>query len=463
MWGSATCRSSVILQHRRHASCGWRKADNIKLSCVSHALAPGGEALDGSELVDRSASKILLELNAIDKLVARNTRRVSAAFRRWNVNQQHVSGARGSDQRETWQALDGVIAEVMGTEDALCRLQIMSGTHAISCALYGVLRPGDELLAVAGDPYDTMEEVIGSRGVPNIGSLRDLGVSFRSMPLNEDGLLDYDALPHHIIPGRTRVCHIQRSCGYTLRPTLTVAEIGRAVAAIRAVDPGIVITVDNCYGEFTEAEEPGHAGADLVMGSLIKNPGGNIVTGGGYVAGRADLVKCASARLTAPGQHEDRFSIGGRHASTLFQGLWLAPSMVGEALKGGRLIARVMADMGYTVVPRDSAIDRPSFITAVEMGSEAAMVAFCETVQNNSPVGSYIQPTPGVTPGYGDAVIFADGTFVDGSTAELSADGPIRPPYVVYCQGGTHWVHWQNVLKSAVDRIGRRAVSADCN
>ncbi|GAB4815805.1 hypothetical protein N2152v2_002851 [Parachlorella kessleri] len=393
----------------------------------------------------------------IDRLVHHNLKRVQQAFRRARIGPHHFAGSTGYGHGDLGRtALDEVtnemllvVAEIMGAEAAAVRVQFMSGTHAISAALFGCLRPGDELLAVAGSPYDTLEEVIGLRGTPGIGSLMDFGVSYRKLDLAPSGSIDWEALASAIRP-ETRVAQIQRSCGYALRPTLTVDEIGRATELIKAQNPNVIVVVDNCYGEFTDVCEPPAVGADLCMGSLIKNPGGTIVSGGGYVAGRADLVERAVARLSAPGVGMDAGCVPGETLRLMFQGLFLAPQMVGEALKGGRLAAAVLAREGFTVIPAPGHCKPWSFITAVELGSRERMEAFCKAVQRCCPVGSYIRPVPGVTPGYGDEVIFADGTFIDGSTAELSADGPIRPPYVVYCQGGTHWTHWAYVLESAV-------------
>lgn len=249
------------------------------------------------------------------------------------------------------------------------------------------------------------------------------------------------------------MAHIQRSCGYALRPTLSIAEIGRAVQSIKAQDPNCLVLVDNCYGEFTEELEPCAVGADLCMGSLIKNPGGTIAPGGGYVAGRQDLIEATAARLSAPGLSTDAGCVSGNTLRLFFQGLFLAPGLVGECLKGGRLVAAVLSRLGFVAVPGPGMDHTPSVITSVRLGSRDRMVAFCKGIQKRCPVGSYIEPIPGVTAGYGDEVIFADGTFIDGSTAELSADGPIREPYVVYCQGGTHWTHWALSLESAVEAL----------
>jgi len=423
-----------------------------------------------------------------------NLSRCQRAFRDARVGPHHFAGSTGyghGDQGR--EALDSVVAALMGAESAIVRPHLMSGTHAIAAGLFAVLRPGDELLAVAGAPYDTMEEVIGlpGRGTPGHGSLREWGVSYRQLELcpPRTGGVDWERLETCVVPGLTRVVHVQRSCGYALRPTLGVADVGRIVASVKRQDPSVVVAVDNCYGEFTERLEPCAVGADLAMGSLIKNAGGTLAPCGGYVAGRRELVAAAAARMSAPGVGTDAGAVDGATMRLIFQGLFMGPQATGEALKGGRLVAEVMAREGYAVVPAPASAsaafaalsssspssssssssslpdgggaaafasllpDPPSMITAVELGTRRRMVAFCRGVQRACPVGSYVVPEPGVTAGYADEVIFADGTFVDGSTAELSADGPVRAPYVVYCQGGTHWTHWALALESAVEEL----------
>lgn len=409
---------------------------------------------DGAhDLVWACATDLQPLFGAIDARVAANLARVQAAFKQNRIGPHHFQGSTGYGHGDLGrEAIDNVMAAIMGAEAALVRIQFMSGTHAIAAGLFAALRPGDEMLAVAGKPYDTMEEVIGMRGTPGHGSLMEWGITYRELPLNPNGGLDWEGLATAIVPGKTRVAHTQRSCGYALRPTLTVQEIGRAVQVIKDQDPSVLVLVDNCYGEFTEELEPTAVGADLVMGSLIKNAGGTLAPGGGYVAGRADLVAAVGARLAAPGIGTDAGGVPGTTLRLLFQGLFQGPHTTGEAIKGGRLVAEVMSRLGFRVIPGSEPClpDPPSMITAVELGSREAMVAFCKGIQLACPVGSYITPEPGVTAGYGDEVIFADGTFIDGSTAELSADGPLRPPYVVYCQGGAHWTHWALALESAV-------------
>lgn len=357
-------------------------------------------------------------------------------------------------------ALDALFAQLVGAQAAIVRPAFFSGTHAIACALYGALRPGDELVALAGAPYDTLEEVIGLRGREGDGSLRELGVSYRQHPLAPDGGLDWAAIEGGSVLGpRTRVVLIQRSRGYSQRPTLSVAAIGRAVAALKAHRSDVVVMVDNCYGEFTESAEPASVGADLMMGSLIKNPGGTLAPSGGYVAGRADLVANAGARLSAPGVGLGAGAVGGDTRRLLFQGLFLAPGVVGEAVKGGHLIAAVLRSEGYDASPGPGEA-RHDIITSVVLRSPARQLAFCSALQAACPVGAYIRPEGGATPGYASEVVFANGTFVEGSTSELSADGPLRPPYVVYCQGGTHWTHWAVALEAAVAAL-RACPAAD--
>ena len=436
--------------------------------------AGGGAAAEEEEpppaaVVQQCRRALQGEFDALDALAARNLARVQAALAAAAVGPHHLHGSTGYGHGdEGRRALDAVFAELMGAEAACVRGHFVSGTHAIACGLFGALRPGDELLAVAGPPYDTLEEVIGlsgagaggegaAAGAAGVGSLRDFGVAYREAPLAPTGRVDLAALEAALGP-RTRVALVQRSCGYALRPPVTLADIAAVVEVVRCAAPGCRVLVDNCYGEFVEEAEPCAAGADLVMGSLIKSPGGTLAPCGGYVAGDAALVAAAQARLTAPGVGMDAGAHGGDLNRLLFQGLYLAPLSVAEALKGGLLAAAVMAAEGYPASPSPAefAAGLRSYIAAIELGSAARLAAFCGAVQAKSPVGSYIRPVPGATAGYGDEVIFAAGTFVDGSTGELSADGPLRPPFAVFCQGGNHWVQWALALEAAV--VAVRAV-----
>lgn len=388
--------------------------------------------------------------SAIDTQVKENLKRVLCAFRDHHVGVQHFASVSGYGHDDLGrQVFDHVFASVMQAEAACVRVQFVSGTHAIACALYGILRPGDELLAVAGAPYDTLEEVIGVRG-SNQGSLKDFGISYRELDLLPDGTLDWAGLKTAIRP-ETRMVLIQRSCGYSWRSSLAIADIEKIVQIVKQQNPHTVCFVDNCYGEFVEDREPTAVGADLMAGSLIKNPGGTIVTAGGYVAGRSDLVEMAACRLTAPG-------IGSEGGATfdqnrlLFQGLFLAPQMVGEAIKGNHLTAYVFKELGYPVNPAPFA-PRRDVIQAIKLGSPEKIIAFCRAIQEYSPIGSYLTPVPAEMPGYESELVMAGGTFIDGSTSEFSADGPLREPYLVFCQGGTHWTHVAIALEAAIDAI----------
>lgn len=386
----------------------------------------------------------------IDLQVKKNLERVLAAFRQFRVGSHHFSSVSGYGHSDLGrQTLDQVFAAVVQAEAAAVRVQFVSGTHAIACALFGVLRPGDEMLAVAGAPYDTLEEVIGLRQEGQ-GSLREFGIAYRQLDLTPLGTVDWAALATAVRP-ETKLVLIQRSCGYSWRASLTTEEIGKIVHLVKQQNPDTVCFVDNCYGEFVEDREPTAVGADLMAGSLIKNPGGTIATTGGYVAGRADLVEAATCRLTAPG-------IGSSGGATLnqnrllFQGLFLAPQMVGEAMKGNYLIASTFDRLGYPVNPPVAAVQR-DVIQAVQLGTPEKLIAFCKAVQRCSPIDSYVEPVPAGMPGYESDLVMAGGTFIDGSTSELSADGPLRDPYIVYCQGGTHWGHVAIALEAVVAAI----------
>ncbi|MGD1715788.1 aminotransferase class I/II-fold pyridoxal phosphate-dependent enzyme [Dapis sp. BLCC M172] len=407
--------------------------------------------MNSIEYLQAAEQELLPIFSEIDGLVKKNLRRVIDAFRHHRVGVHHFSGVTGYGHddlgRET---LDKVFAEVMGAEAAAVRVQFVSGTHAIACALFGTLRPGDEMLSVVGSPYDTLEEVIGLREEGQ-GSLKEFGVSYRELPLTETGTINWQGLESGITE-RTRLVLIQRSCGYSWRPSLSIADIEQIVKIVKRQNPETVCFVDNCYGEFIEDREPMAVGADLMAGSLIKNPGGTIVMAGGYVAGRSDLVEAASCRLTAPG-------IGSSGGATfeqnrlLFQGLFLAPQMVGEAIKGNHLMAYVFDRLGYPVNPLPLE-KRRDVIQAVKLGSPERLIAFCRAIQQFSPVGSYLDPVPAPMPGYESQLVMAGGTFIDGSTSEFSADGPLREPYVVFCQGGTHWTHVAIALEAVIEAVG---------
>ncbi len=399
----------------------------------------------------QEAEKALFPIfSGIDARVKQNLKRVLKAFAHHNVGVRHFAGVSGYGHHDLGrETLDRVFAEVVGAEAAAVRVQFVSGTHAIATALYGVLRPGDELLAATGRPYDTLEEVIGLREEGQ-GSLMEWGVGYREVPLTLEGTVDWEALSQ-AVGDRVKVVFIQRSCGYSWRPSLSIADIDRIVKIVKRQNPDTICFVDNCYGEFVEDREPPAVGADLIAGSLIKNPGGTIVPAGGYVAGRQDLVEAAACRLTAPG-------IGSSGGATfdqnrlLFQGLFLAPQMVGEAMKGNHLIASTFDRLGYRVNPRPDAPSR-DVIGAIELGSPEKLIAFCRAIQQHSPIGAYLEPIPAEMPGYEHQLVMAGGTFIDGSTSELSADGPLRAPYIAFCQGGTHWTHVAIALEAAVEAV----------
>lgn len=399
-----------------------------------------------------AAEKALFPIfSEIDIQVKQNLKKVLTSFQNHRVGVHHFSGVSGYGHddlgRET---LDKVFAQIVGAEAAAVRVQFVSGTHAIACALFGVLRPGDEMLAVAGTPYDTLEEVIGLRGHGQ-GSLAEFNIQYRELRLTQGGTIDWENLSR-AVKENTRLVLIQRSCGYSWRQSLAIAEIEKIVYLVKQQNPNTICFVDNCYGEFIENREPTAVGADLMAGSLIKNPGGTIVTTGGYLAGKEDLVEAATCRLTAPG-------IGSSGGATfdqnrlLFQGLFLAPQMVGEAIKGSHLIAYVFDRLGYPVNP-PPLVPRRDVIQAIQLGSPQKLIAFCRAIQRHSPVGSYLDPVPAEMPGYESQLVMAGGTFIDGSTSEFSADGPLREPYIVFCQGGTHWTHIAIALEAAIEAIG---------
>lgn len=369
----------------------------------------------------------------LEEVSLNNHKKVLDAFHRARVSEYHLKGSTGYGYGDAGrQAVEDVYAAVYKAEAALVRGQIASGTHAIALCLFGILRPGDELLFISGKPYDTLEEVIGVRGSAP-GSLKDMGVSYQQVDMYPDGSFDHEGVKSNINE-KTKIVMIQRSCGYDWRSSTKIAQIADVVRSIRSTGRDVIIFVDNCYGEFVEEHEPIEAGADLVAGSLIKNMGGGVVPSGGYVAGRADLVGMAANRLTAPG-------IGGKVGATLdynrwfLQGVFLAPHVVCEALKGAVFAAALFEKIGYEVSPTYKEY-RSDIIQGIRFGSSEEMVAFCRGLQKGSPLDGYVIPEPAEMPGYDDPVVMAGGTFVSGSTIELSADGPLREPYAIYMQGG---------------------------
>ena len=340
--------------------------------------------------------------------------------------------------------LEDVYASVFHGESALVRPQLISGTHALHVALSGNLRPGDELLSPVGKPYDTLEEVIGIRD--SVGSLKEYGVTYRQVDLLEDGSFDYEGI-EKALNDRTKLVTIQRSKGYATRPTLSVARIGELIAFIKRRKPEVICMVDNCYGEFVEKMEPTDVGADMIVGSLIKNPGGGLAPIGGYIVGKRECVDKASYRLSAPGLGKEVGASLGINQQ-LYQGLFLSPTVVAGALKGAVFAANVYERLGFGVVP-DGREPRHDIIQAITFGTPEGVIAFCKGIQAAAPVDSFVTPEPWDMPGYDSSVIMAAGAFVQGSSIELSADGPIKPPYAVYFQGGLTWYQAKlGILKS---------------
>lgn len=373
----------------------------------------------------------------IDRMAEFNQLKVLHAMQEAKVSSEcfnYASGYGYSDfGRDT---LEQVYANVFHTEDALVRPQITCGTHALALALSANLRPGDELLSIAGKPYDTLEEVIGIR--PSTGSLAEFGITYRQVDLLQDGSFDYDKI-REAINEKTKLVTIQRSKGYQTRPSFSVDQIGEGIAFVKKIKPELICMVDNCYGEFVEEKEPSDVGADMVVGSLIKNPGGGLAPIGGYIAGRKDLIEQCAYRLTSPGLGKEVGASLGVMQS-FYQGLFLAPTVVAGALKGAVFAANIYEKLGYPVIPNGSE-PRHDIIQAVTLGTPEGVIAFCQGIQAAAPVESYVTPVPWAMPGYDSEVIMAAGAFVQGSSIELSADGPIKPPYAVYFQGGLTWEH----------------------
>ena len=373
----------------------------------------------------------------IDRVAEYNQAKVIGAMQRNRVGAACFAATTGYGYDDVGRTtLEKVYASCFHTEAALVRPQITCGTHALTVALSANLLPGDELLSPVGRPYDTLEEVIGIR--PSKCSLKEYGVSYRQVDLLADGTFDYDGIRAAIGP-KTKLVTIQRSKGYATRPSFSVDQIGELIAFCKQCKPDVICMVDNCYGEFVEMREPSDVGADMIVGSLIKNPGGGLAPVGGYICGTEECVSRCAYRLSAPGLGQEVGANLGLMPA-LYQGFFLSPTVTAGALKGAVFAANLYEGLGFPVVPGGGE-SRHDIIQAVELGSEAAMVAFCQGIQAAAPVDSYVTPFPWDMPGYDDKVIMAAGAFVQGSSIELSADGPIRPPYAVYFQGGLTWYH----------------------
>lgn len=385
-----------------------------------------------------------------EKTAFYNQRKVLAAFRKNMVSDFHLNGTTGYGYDDSGRdVLEQVYADTFGAEACLVRNQIISGTHAISLSLFGVLRPGDELLYITGKPYDTLESIVSGNG-EDTGSLIDYGITYKHVDLNEDGSVDFEEVKKSI-HSKTKMVGIQRSKGYSDRPSFLVDEIGEMVRYIKSINSDIIVFVDNCYGEFVETKEPVEVGADLMAGSLIKNPGGGLARTGGYIAGRADLVRKCAYRMTSPGIGAE----AGASLDTLlemYQGFFLAPHVVSQAVKGAIFTAGFLENFGFDTTPHYSA-PRTDLIQSVNFGNAEQMIAFCRTIQENSPINAHYAPEPSYMPGYSDDVIMAAGTFIQGSSIELTADGPIRPPYTAYVQGGLTYEHVKAAVMSSTDKL----------
>ena len=420
------------------------------------------KALGVSENVLAFSETILSDLKdrfaAIDAIAEANQLKVVAAMQKNRVAANHFNLSTGygydDEGRDT---LERVYADCFGAEAALVRPQITCGTHALAVALSANLLPGDELLSPNGAPYDTLEEVIGIR--PSKCSLMEYGVQYRQVDLLPDGTFDFDGIRAAIGP-KTKLITIQRSKGYATRPSFSVAQIGELIAFCKQCKPDVLCMVDNCYGEFVEDTEPIQVGADMMVGSLIKNPGGGLAPIGGYIAGREDLIENCAYRLTSPGLGKEVGASLGVMQS-FYQGFFLAPTVVCGALKGAVFAANIYEGLGYPVVP-DGKESRHDIIQAVTLGSAEGVIAFCKGIQAAAPVDSYVSPEPWAMPGYDSDVIMAAGAFVQGSSIELSADGPVKPPYAVYFQGGLTWYHAKlGILKSLQSLLDAGVVSRE--
>ncbi|WP_080846355.1 methionine gamma-lyase family protein [Cytobacillus gottheilii] len=401
-------------------------------------------------IVKEAEEQIAPILKKIDERIDENQYRVLKSFQDHQVSDSHFipSTGYGYDDhgRDT---LEAIYAQTFGGEAGLVRPQIISGTHAISIALFGVLRPGDELLYITGKPYDTLEEIVGIRG-DGVGSLKDFGISYNSVPLTNEGNIDYQAVETAIKPN-TKMIGIQRSKGYATRPSYTIQQIKEMITFVKEIKPDVVVFVDNCYGEFVEEQEPCHVGADLMAGSLIKNPGGGLAKTGGYIVGKKNWVEACSYRMTSPG-------IGAEAGASLYslqemyQGFFLAPHVVGQALKGAVFTSAVLEKFGMNATPKWDE-PRTDLIQAVQFDDPDKMIAFCQAIQFASPINSHVTPYASYMPGYENDVIMAAGTFIQGASIELTADGPIRPPYAAYVQGGLTYSHVKMAVCIALNRL----------
>lgn len=406
----------------------------MELNAIYTSLGISPQVLKFGEEVEESLKE---RFRAIDSRAEYNQLKVIRAMQKNRVSDIHFAATTGYGYNDLGRdTLEDVYASVFEVESALVRPQLISGTHALHIALSGNLRPGDELLSPNGKPYDTLEEVIGIR--ESTGSLKEYGVTYRQVDLLPDGTFDFENIGK-AINEKTKLMTIQRSKGYAARPTFSVEQIGELIAFAKKIKPDLICMVDNCYGEFVETIEPTQVGADMAVGSLIKNPGGGLAPIGGYIVGRKDCIDRASFRLSAPGLGKEVGASLGLNQS-LYQGLFLSPTVVAGALKGAVFAANLYEKLGFTVIPNGQE-ERHDIIQCITFGTPEGVIAFCQGIQAAAPVDSFVSPEPWDMPGYDAPVIMAAGAFVQGSSIELSADGPMKPPYAVYFQGGLTWYH----------------------
>lgn len=408
--------------------------------------------------IKKVENKIENKIKEVGRNVEYNQWRVLQAFKENQVGEHHFTPSTGYGYDDAGRdTLEKVYAHIFGTESAIVRAQIISGTHAIAASLFGLLRPGDELIYITGKPYDTLDNVIGNseqtEKVP--GSLADLKVAYQCISLLENGDVDFQQIGHAITQ-KTKVIAIQRSKGYAHRPSFTIEKIKEMIHYIRKIDRDLIVFVDNCYGEFVEREEPTHVGADILAGSLIKNPGGGLVKSGGYIVGRQELINLVGTRLFAPGIGLE----GGASLYSLlemYQGFFLAPHVVGEALKGAIFSSALLEELGFKTNPLWND-PRTDLIQSIQFETEERLVAFCQGIQKASPINAHVRPYPSPMPGYKDQVIMAAGTFIQGASIELSADGPLRPPYLGFVQGGLTFEHVKIGIMTALDELAKKGL-----
>jgi len=387
------------------------------------------------KLIDNAEEKVKNQFEKIEEVAQINQVKVMKAFADNRVSETHFLPTTGYGYDDLGRdTLDKIYAQIFGCEDALVRHNFISGTHTISTTLFGVLRPGDTLMAITGKPYDTLEEVIGIAGESGNGSLADFGIGYKQVDLLENGEPDYDEIKKKLLKNKIKAVILQRSKGYGDRPTYSSSKIGDIIKFVKDISPDTIAIVDNCYGEFVEIDEPTCYGADLVMGSLIKNPGGGLARTGGYIAGKKKLIELCSYRLTSVGIGKECGASLGFNRE-MYQGLFFAPHVVSQAIKAAVLCSAVYEELGFSVNPRPLD-DRFDIIQAVKLESAERMIAFCQGIQKGAPVDSFVTPEPWDMPGYSDQVIMAAGAFVQGASIEFSADGPIKEPYIAYMQGG---------------------------